>query len=75
MNRTEFKNCTGVTGTVVSAAPADRAAALLQAQSKANELFHAVEARGLIRANVLESQVNQDIYDLAEDHGKHLDFH
>lgn len=45
----------------------DRTAALLQAQSKANELFHAVEARGLIRANVLESQVNQDIDDLAEE--------
>ena len=45
----------------------DRAAALLQAQNKANELFHTVEARGLIRANVLESQLNQEIYDLAEE--------
>lgn len=45
----------------------DRAAALLQAQNKANELFHAVEARRLIRANVLESQLNQEIYDLAEE--------
>jgi Xaa-Pro dipeptidase len=44
---------------------ADRAGALLQAQQKANELFKAVETRGLIRANVLESQLNQDIYDLA----------
>src|SRR5271170_3556149 len=44
----------------------DRATALLQAQTKANELFHAVETRGLIRANVLESQLNQDIYDLAQ---------
>src|SRR5271170_5670993 len=45
----------------------DRATALLQAQTKANELFHAVETRGLIRANVLESQLNQEIYDLANE--------
>ncbi len=44
----------------------DRAAALLQAQQKADELFKEVEARGIIRPNVLESQINQDIYDLAE---------
>ncbi len=43
----------------------DRATALLQAQQKADQLFRAVETRGLIRANVLESQLNQDIYDLA----------
>jgi Xaa-Pro dipeptidase len=42
-----------------------RAAALLQAQQKANELFQAIENRGLIRPGVLESQLNQDIYDLA----------
>jgi Xaa-Pro dipeptidase len=45
---------------------ANRATALLEAQEKANELFRAVETRGLIRANVLESQLNQDIYDLAK---------
>ena len=45
----------------------DRAAALLQAQTKANDLFQAVEMRGLIRANVLENQLNQDIYDLAQE--------
>jgi Xaa-Pro dipeptidase len=44
----------------------NRAAALLQAQNNANELFQAVEAQGLIRPNVTESQINQDIYDLAE---------
>jgi Xaa-Pro dipeptidase len=44
-----------------------RAAALLQAQQKANELFQAIEARGLVRANVLESQLNQDIYALAQE--------
>jgi Xaa-Pro dipeptidase len=44
----------------------NRAAALLQAQNNANELFQAVESQGLIRPNVTESQINQDIYDLAE---------
>jgi Xaa-Pro dipeptidase len=43
----------------------DRATALLQAQQKANELFQSVEKQGLIRANVLESRLNQEIYDLA----------
>jgi Xaa-Pro dipeptidase len=41
-------------------------AALLMAQHKANELFEAVEKQGLIRPHVLESQLNQDVYDLAE---------
>jgi Xaa-Pro dipeptidase len=45
---------------------ANRAGALLQAQQKADELFHAVEKQGLIRANALETQLNQDIYDLAK---------
>jgi len=44
-----------------------RAAALLQAQQKANELFQAIETRGLIRPNVPESQLNQDIYALAQE--------
>jgi Xaa-Pro dipeptidase len=44
----------------------NRAAALLQAQNNANELFQAVETQALIRPNVTESQINQDIYDLAE---------
>jgi Xaa-Pro dipeptidase len=43
-----------------------RAAALLQAQEKANELFHAVESKGLIRSNISESKLNQEIYDLAQ---------
>jgi len=47
-------------------AEANRAAALLQTQQKADELFKAIENQGIIRANVLESQINQDIYDLAE---------
>ncbi|MGC2389494.1 MAG: M24 family metallopeptidase [Candidatus Acidiferrum sp.] len=47
-------------------AQSDRAPALLQAQQKANELFEAVEKQGLIRASVPESQLNQEIYDLAQ---------
>jgi Xaa-Pro dipeptidase len=45
---------------------ANRAVALLQAQQKADELFRAVESEGIIRAGVPESQINQDIYGLAE---------
>jgi Xaa-Pro dipeptidase len=45
---------------------ANRGTALLQAQQKADELFKAIENEGIIRAHVLESQINQDIYDLAE---------
>lgn len=46
-------------------AEAGRAAALLDAQQKADELFKAVESRGVIRPNVPESRINQDIFDLA----------
>src|ERR1700735_1058325 len=44
-----------------------RAAALLQAQEKANELFHAVESKGLIRPGISETKLNQDVYDLAKE--------
>lgn len=44
---------------------AERAAELCVAQSKAEQLFHEVEARGLIRPGVLESGLNEKIYDLA----------
>jgi Xaa-Pro dipeptidase len=37
------------------------------AQSKAERLFHEVEARSLIRAGIPESQLNQEIYDLAKE--------
>jgi Xaa-Pro dipeptidase len=37
------------------------------AQSKAEQLFHEVGARGLIRAGITEGQLNQDIYDLAKE--------
>jgi Xaa-Pro dipeptidase len=50
----------------MNTAEANRAAALLQAQQKADELFRAIEAQGLIRPNVLETRLNQDIYDLAK---------
>lgn len=42
-----------------------REGALLEAQKKAAELFQEVEDRGLIRANVTESRLNEEIYDLA----------
>src|ERR1700754_5054891 len=44
-----------------------RAAALLQAQEKANELFHAVESKGLIRPGITETKLNQDVYELAKE--------
>lgn len=42
-----------------------RAKQLLEAQAKAETLFHEVEARGLIRAGITESGLNEDIYALA----------
>jgi Xaa-Pro dipeptidase len=47
-------------------AKANRGVALLQAQQKADQLFRAVESERIIRAYVLESQINQGIYRLAE---------
>jgi Xaa-Pro dipeptidase len=44
-----------------------RAAELLEAQSKAEALFHEVEARGLIRPGVSETTLNADIYALAKE--------
>src|ERR1700759_1383303 len=44
-----------------------RASALLQAQEKANELFHAVESKGLIRPGITETKLNQDVYELAKE--------
>ena len=40
---------------------------ICMAQRKAERLFHEVEARGLIRAGISESQLNQEIYDLARE--------
>ncbi len=44
-----------------------RAAELLEAQAKAAQLFQAVEARGLVRSGITESQLNDDIYALAKE--------
>ncbi|HEY0702002.1 MAG TPA: M24 family metallopeptidase [Candidatus Acidoferrales bacterium] len=44
----------------------DRGAKLLEAQQKADRLFKEIERHGIIRPGVAETQVNQDIYDLAE---------
>lgn len=40
---------------------------LRTAQDKAERLFRQVEARGLIRAGIAESRLNQEIYDLAKE--------
>jgi Xaa-Pro dipeptidase len=44
-----------------------RALELLEAQTKAEALFHAVEARRLIRPGITESSLNTDIYALARE--------
>jgi Xaa-Pro dipeptidase len=44
-----------------------RAAELHEAQSKAERLFHEIEARGLIRSAITESTLNADIYALAKE--------
>jgi Xaa-Pro aminopeptidase len=44
-----------------------RIAELRAAQTKAENLFHEVEARGLIRAGVTEGQLNEEIYGLAKE--------
>lgn len=45
----------------------DRATELREAQNKAEQLFHEVEARGLIRPGLTESSLNADIYALAQE--------
>lgn len=42
-----------------------RASELLEAQDKADALFRAVKARGLIRAGITEQELNSEIYALA----------
>jgi len=51
----------------VDIAELERVTQLRAAQNRAVELFHQVELRGLIRPGILESQLNQEIYDLARD--------
>jgi Xaa-Pro dipeptidase len=51
----------------MAATEEQRAADLLEAQSRAEALFHEVEARGLIRPGVTESGLNSEIYALAQE--------
>jgi Xaa-Pro aminopeptidase len=44
-----------------------RAAALLEAQQKAADLFSEIERQRLIRAGALETEINESIYALAEE--------
>ena len=44
-----------------------RATELLEAQAKAEALFHEVEARGLIRPGITENGLNSEIYGLAQE--------
>src|SRR6202161_4037362 len=43
-----------------------RATELREAQTKAATLFHEIDARGLIRPDITESKLNEDIYALAK---------
>lgn len=52
---------------LVDALEERRVTELRIAQGKAEQLFHEVEARGLIRGGITESQLNQEIYDLAKE--------
>jgi Xaa-Pro dipeptidase len=51
----------------MTATEEQRATELLEAQSRAEALFHEVEARGLIRPGITESGLNADIYALAKE--------
>jgi Xaa-Pro dipeptidase len=51
----------------VDASEEQRVTELRIAQGKAEELFRAIEARGLLRAGIRESRLNEDIYDLAKE--------
>jgi Xaa-Pro dipeptidase len=51
----------------MAATEEQRAAELLEAQTKAEALFHAVEARGLIRPGITENGLNAEIYALAQE--------
>ena len=53
--------------TAVGALEARRVTELRIAQDKAERLFHEIEAQGLIRPGVCESQLNEDIYALAKE--------
>jgi Xaa-Pro aminopeptidase len=53
--------------TAIDSPEAKKVTELQIAQDKAARLFHEVEARGLVRAGIAESQLNQEIYDLAKE--------
>jgi Xaa-Pro dipeptidase len=52
---------------IVDSAEERKVTELRAAQDKAKQLFHQVETRGLIRSGIAESQLNQEIYDLAKE--------
>jgi Xaa-Pro dipeptidase len=51
----------------MAATEEQRAGELLEAQTRAERLFHQVEARGLIRPGITESGLNAEIYALAQE--------
>jgi Xaa-Pro aminopeptidase len=51
----------------MAATEEQRSLELLEAQTHAQALFHAVEARGLIRPGITESGLNAEIYALAQE--------
>jgi Xaa-Pro dipeptidase len=55
------------TTTAIDSPEAKKVRELQIAQDKAERLFNEVEARGLVRAGIAESQLNQEIYDLAKE--------
>jgi Xaa-Pro dipeptidase len=53
--------------TPATASEEQRVKELRIAQNKAERLFHEIEVRGLIRAGINESRLNEDIYELARE--------
>jgi Xaa-Pro aminopeptidase len=51
----------------IDACEEKRVTELRIAQEKARHLFHEVETRGLIRAGITETELNQQVYDLAQE--------
>ena len=51
----------------MAATEEQRASELLEAQTRAEALFHQVEARGLIRPGITEKGLNDEIYALAQE--------
>src|SRR6202789_4106487 len=51
----------------MTATEEQHASELLEAQAKAEALFHAIEVRGLIRPGITENSLNAEIYALAQE--------